>query len=61
MNPIRTARRAIVRRAIEPTAKAFDILAEKLLDLPAATLFTRDDVIELLRDVARTMRKGDIP
>lgn len=57
----RSFKRGFVRRALEPTAKAFDVLADHLIELPAHTLFTRDDVIELLRDVARTMRKGDIP
>lgn len=61
MSLYRAVKRRVIRRAIAPTAKAFDILAEHLNELPPHTLFTRDDVIELLRNVARTMRKGDIP
>jgi hypothetical protein len=54
-------KRHAIRRAIGPTAAAFDILADHLIEVPPTTLFTRDEVIELLRNVARTMRKGELP
>lgn len=61
MSIFQAVKRRAIRRAIAPTAAAFDILADHLIEVPPATLFTRDEVIELLRNVARTMRKGELP
>lgn len=62
MSIIRSMRTRLIRRALNPTAAAFEALGNELAaNLPAHTIFTRDDVVELLHDVAQRIRTGDLP
>lgn len=62
MSVYSSLRRRVLRRAVEPVALAFEALANEMHNgLPPHHLMTRDDVVKLLRDVARTIRTGIVP
>jgi hypothetical protein len=60
MNVYRALRRRVLRRAIEPTAIAFDAVADGLMEMPASTVFTRDEVVGLMHLVSGKIRSGDL-
>jgi hypothetical protein len=60
MSVFQAVRTRIVRRAVAPIAAAFDGLASEIFaNIPATTTFSRDDVVELLRDFAEQLRRAE--
>lgn len=50
-------RRRMIRRAVAPVAIAFDALANEMFaEMPPHITLTRDEIVGLLRDIARRIR-----